>query len=85
MEDSFLVIGHPRCGTGYMAKLLCSFGIDVAYAPLVPVSRVGFIVLLGQVEDRPWVVDGKLCVRPLLTGSATFDHRPLGFRTADSD
>lgn len=50
-------------------------GIDVAYAPLVPVTRVGFIGLVGKIEDRPWVVDGKIEVRPILVGSATFDHR----------
>jgi len=50
-------------------------GIDVAYAPLVPVSRVGVIALVGRIADAPWVVGGKIEIRPILTGSATFDHR----------
>jgi pyruvate dehydrogenase E2 component (dihydrolipoamide acetyltransferase) len=52
-----------------------SFGIDIAYAPLIPVSRVGLITLVGRITDEPMVVDGKVEVRPRLTGSATFDHR----------
>jgi pyruvate dehydrogenase E2 component (dihydrolipoamide acetyltransferase) len=50
-------------------------GIDIAYAPLVPVSRVGVIALVGRIADAPMVVDGKIEIRPELTGSATFDHR----------
>jgi len=53
------------------------FGVDVAYAPLVPVSRVPFVALVGQVADRPWAVDGEVVIRPVLNVSATFDHRLL--------
>lgn len=59
-----------------MVTNVSKFGIDVAYAPLVPVSRVPFVCLVGQVKPTPWVgEDGQLCVRPVITGSATFDHR----------
>jgi pyruvate dehydrogenase E2 component (dihydrolipoamide acetyltransferase) len=51
------------------------FGIDIAYAPLIPVTRVGVIALVGRITDEPMVVNGKVEVRPRLTGSATFDHR----------
>jgi len=61
-----------------MVTNVSGFGIDVAYAPLVPVSRVPMVALMGRVEKRPWVDEqGELCVRPILTGSATFDHRLL--------
>ncbi len=58
-----------------MVTNVSSFQVDQAYAPLVPVSRVPLIVLIGQVTDQPWVVDRKLCVRPVVNGSATIDHR----------
>jgi len=51
------------------------FGIDIAYAPLIPVTRVGVIGLVGRITDEPMVVNGKIEIRPRLTGSATFDHR----------
>lgn len=50
-------------------------GIDVAYAPLIPVTRVGVISLVGRIMDEPMVVNGEIKVRPKLTASATFDHR----------
>jgi pyruvate dehydrogenase E2 component (dihydrolipoamide acetyltransferase) len=50
-------------------------GVDIAYAPLIPMSRVGVIGLVGGVKQVPMVVDGKIEIRPQLTGSATFDHR----------
>ena len=31
MKRSIQVIGHPRCGSGYMAKLISSFGLDVGH------------------------------------------------------
>ncbi|RMG07607.1 MAG: hypothetical protein D6731_23485 [Planctomycetota bacterium] len=60
-----------------MVTNVSSFGIDVAYAPLVPVSRVPMVVLMGRVVDKAVVVDGEVVVRPILTASATFDHRLL--------
>ena len=51
------------------------FGIDIAYAPLVPTSRVPLVVLVGRVQDQALVVDGKIEIRPVLTASGTFDHR----------
>jgi pyruvate dehydrogenase E2 component (dihydrolipoamide acetyltransferase) len=61
-----------------MVTNVSHFGIDVAYAPLVPVSRVPMCLLLGRVEKRPWVDEnGELTVRPIVTASCTFDHRLL--------
>lgn len=60
-----------------MVSNVSKFGIDVAYAPLVPTSRVPFVALVGQVKLTPWVVDGQLTVRPVITMNGTFDHRLL--------
>lgn len=50
-------------------------GIDMAYVPLVPVTRVPLFVLVGTVQPRPAVVDGQVVARPMLTLGCTFDHR----------
>jgi pyruvate dehydrogenase E2 component (dihydrolipoamide acetyltransferase) len=50
-------------------------GVDIAYAPLIPVTRVGIVGLVGRCTDEPMVVDGKIQIRPRLTLSCTFDHR----------
>ncbi len=51
------------------------FGLDKGFAPPTPFCRVPLYVLVGSVVDRPWVVDGRVAVRPLLTVTATIDHR----------
>jgi pyruvate dehydrogenase E2 component (dihydrolipoamide acetyltransferase) len=33
------------------------------------------IVGMGRIAERPWVVDGALVVRPVMTVMMTFDHR----------
>jgi pyruvate/2-oxoglutarate dehydrogenase complex dihydrolipoamide acyltransferase (E2) component len=58
-----------------MLTNVSKFGVDVAYAPLVPVSRVPMVALMGQTKLAPWVVDGQLTVRPVITVAGTFDHR----------
>lgn len=59
-----------------MITNVSKFGIDIAYAPLIKLSRVPFIVLVGQVRDRAWVVDGgRIEPRPIITLNASFDHR----------
>lgn len=51
------------------------FGIDIAYAPLVTFSRVPLVALVGRVAEEAVVIDGKIEIRPILSASATFDHR----------
>ena len=54
-----------------------SFGIDIAYAPLVPWTRTPLIFLVGMAQARPTVIDGEVVVRRFLPVSATIDHRVL--------
>jgi hypothetical protein len=60
------------------------FGIQHAYAPLSPYYRFPFLVLVGEVTDRPVVAgDGRIEARPIVGLSATMDHRYLdGFHAA---
>ncbi len=51
------------------------FGLDEAFVPPTPFTRVPIYVLVGAVRDRPAVVDGKIVVQPQLTITATIDHR----------
>jgi pyruvate dehydrogenase E2 component (dihydrolipoamide acetyltransferase) len=51
------------------------FGVDTAFAPLTPIARCPMILLVTEVRDRPWVVEKRVEVRPVLRLCATFDHR----------
>lgn len=76
--------GLPRQAFGSaMVSSVGMFGIQHAYAPLSPYYRIPFLILVGEVAERPAVVDGAVVARPMLTISATMDHRYLdGFHAA---
>ena len=52
-----------------------SLGIDLALAPLCPYTRVPLLLTLGSIQEKAWVVSGKVEVRPILPIGVTFDHR----------
>lgn len=69
-------LGMPREAFGSaMVTNVGAFGITQGWAPLSPIYRVPMIVLVGEIEPRPWVVDGRVEVRPVLPLTATIDHR----------
>lgn len=68
--------GLPKEAFGSaMVTSVGMFGIRHAYAPLASYYRVPLLVLVGEVADKPWVVDGQVVVRPVLNLAATLDHR----------
>ena len=54
---------------------LGSLGIDSAFAPLMPHSRVPMLVCIGSIQDKAVVINGKVEIRPLMFVGVTFDHR----------
>jgi pyruvate dehydrogenase E2 component (dihydrolipoamide acetyltransferase) len=51
------------------------FGIDIGFAPIFPLANTPLLILVGEVQDRPVAVDGKVVVRPMLNLNVSFDHR----------
>ena len=59
------------------------WGISRAYSPLAGYYRVPVLVLVGAVTQRPVAVAGQVVIRPMLTLTATFDHRYVdGYQAA---
>jgi pyruvate dehydrogenase E2 component (dihydrolipoamide acetyltransferase) len=54
-----------------------SLGLQEAFVPLVPYSRVPLLVAMGAVEDAPVVEDGAIVPGKTMRVCATFDHRVL--------
>jgi pyruvate/2-oxoglutarate dehydrogenase complex dihydrolipoamide acyltransferase (E2) component len=52
-----------------------SLGLDTAYVPLVPYSRVPILLALGAVREIPVVQGGAVAVANVMRVNATFDHR----------
>lgn len=50
-------------------------GFDEGYAPFTPFARVPLLLLVGAIREKPTVVGGEVVVRPLVTITATVDHR----------
>lgn len=59
-----------------------SLGIETAYVPLVPYTRVPIFVAPGAITDAPVVENGQVVPGKVLRLHATFDHRLVdGFHT----
>jgi pyruvate dehydrogenase E2 component (dihydrolipoamide acetyltransferase) len=52
-----------------------SLGLDTAYVPLVPYTRVPIFVAPGAVKEAAVVEDGKIVVGKVMNLNASFDHR----------
>jgi pyruvate dehydrogenase E2 component (dihydrolipoamide acetyltransferase) len=77
-------LGMPRQAFGgAMITSIGMWGVNRAYSPLARYYRVPVLVLVGAVRPQPVAIDGEVAVRPVLTLTATFDHRYAdGFHAA---
>jgi pyruvate dehydrogenase E2 component (dihydrolipoamide acetyltransferase) len=70
--------GIPRDPFGsVMITNIGSLGLEEAYVPLVPYSRVPLLVALGAIDDAPIVENGVVVAAKVMRVCATFDHRVL--------
>jgi len=69
-------IGMPKDAFGsVIITNVGSLGLDTAYVPLVPYTRVPIFVAPGAVKDVPVVEDGKVVPGKVMNINASFDHR----------
>lgn len=69
-------LGMPRQAFGgAMITSVGMWGVGHAYSPLAHYYRVPVLVLVGAIRKSPTVVDDTVVIRPMLTITATFDHR----------
>lgn len=54
-----------------------SLGLEAAYVPLVPYSRVPLLLAMGATGDEAVVRDGEIRIEKVMRIYATFDHRIL--------
>jgi pyruvate dehydrogenase E2 component (dihydrolipoamide acetyltransferase) len=60
-----------------------SLGLDTAFAPLVPFSRVPILFAIGEARDQVLVEEGRPAVVKTMSVNATLDHRVIdGFHAA---
>lgn len=69
-------VGMPKDAFGSLTVTnVGSLGLDTAYVPLVPYTRVPIFVAPGAVKDAPVVDDGKVIPGKVMNVNASFDHR----------
>ena len=69
-------LGLPQDPFGsVMITNVGGMGIDVAWAPLVPYTRVPLLLAVGTIRDKVVADNGEAKVRPVLSIGVTFDHR----------
>lgn len=70
--------GLPRDAFGsVMITNVGSLGLEEAYVPLVPYSRVPMLLALGAIRETPVARDGRVTVEHTMKLCATLDHRVL--------
>lgn len=70
------LFGAPKDSFGsVMVTNIGSLGLDSAYAPLVPYSRIPLLIAVGTVVDRAVVRNGAVVAGKTIKLCATFDHR----------
>jgi pyruvate dehydrogenase E2 component (dihydrolipoamide acetyltransferase) len=71
-------LGVPNDAFGsVMITNIGSLGLEEAYPPLVPYSRVPIVMAMGAVLDAPVVDKGQVIAGRVMKVCATFDHRVL--------
>lgn len=71
-------LGVPRDPFGsVMVTNIGSIGLEEAYAPLVPYSRVPIVIALGAISDQPVVDDDRVIPGRVMRVCAAIDHRIL--------
>ncbi|MBL6989940.1 MAG: 2-oxo acid dehydrogenase subunit E2 [Bacteriovoracaceae bacterium] len=74
LDLSFLGIPSDPFGS-VMITNIGSLGIDKAWAPIVPYSRVPLLLTVGAISKRPWIIDDQIVIRKILPICITYDHR----------
>jgi pyruvate/2-oxoglutarate dehydrogenase complex dihydrolipoamide acyltransferase (E2) component len=68
--------GMPRDAFGSaIVTNVGSLGLDTAYVPLVPYTRVPIFIAPGAVKDAAVVEEGKVVAGKIMNVNASFDHR----------
>lgn len=68
--------GMPRDAFGSaIITNVGSLGLDTAYVPLVPYTRVPILIAPGAIKDAAVVEDGKVVPGKIMNVNASFDHR----------
>lgn len=66
---------NPNSFGSFIVSNIGTLGLDLGFPALMPTSNVSFVLILGAVNKKPWVVNDEIVPRRILTIGAALDHR----------
>ncbi|MEY4616070.1 MAG: hypothetical protein RJB66_1030 [Pseudomonadota bacterium] len=72
------LLGVPKDPFGsIMITSIGSIGLERAFVPLVPYSRIPCLIAIGSIRDAALVQNGQVVVKKVISLCVTFDHRVI--------
>lgn len=72
----FLGLSANNFGAFFLSNI-GSIGLDIGYPALFPSANVSFVLIMGGVSKKPWVVNNEVVPRTVMTLGAALDHRVI--------
>lgn len=61
----------------FIVSNIGSLGLEIGYPALLPSANLAFVLILGGISEKPWVVNGEVMPRTILNLGIAIDHRVL--------
>lgn len=59
----------------FIVSNIGTLGLDMGYPALLPTANVSFVLIIGGVRQKPWVVNNEVVPRTIVSLGAAIDHR----------
>ena len=65
----------PHTFGSFMLSNIGTLGLDIGFPALFPFANISFVMIMGGVKTKPWVVNNEVVPRRVITLGAALDHR----------
>ena len=65
----------PDSFGSFIVSNIGTLGLGIGFPALMPFSNVSFVLMIGAVDKKPWVVNDEIRIRKIITLGAALDHR----------
>ena len=65
----------PQTFGSFMFSNIGTLGLDIGFPALFPFANISFVMIMGGVKNKPWVVNNEVVPRRIITLGAALDHR----------
>ena len=70
----FVGVSANSFGT-FILSNIGTLGLDNGFPAILPTANISFVMMLGGISKKPWVVNDKIEIRRIMTLGAALDHR----------